>query len=661
VHIGAEIVSKSFPRKVIRLANAFAMVTGLVLLATAMVWGQANVNEGEETAHVYVDGTKGSDSNSGAQSTPFKTLNKAVSVAITNNQKSVGTQVVINPGTYRESLTLTPSQKTSLPITLEAATKGTVTVSGADVWGSWTAYSGNNQIYERSWPYTWGTCTDPAISSYPQQPIVLRREMIFVNGTHLTQVLSLNEMAQGTFYVNQGNQTVYIWPASGTNVASATIEVAVRPQLLSAYNEANVVVRGINFQYASSCRSIQPAVVFERSQNILLDSDSFNWNNGAGMRFDSSTNFTAENSQANHNGEVGWVSYEVKYGAWNSDEGSYNNWRGAQGASYALTTEGADFMLTHNSTFTGMKTLFNQSNGMHLDTDALDVTVDSLLSAENYRTAMQVEASEGPVTIENSQMCSSNLQNSTYNGGVNLVGATDVNLTGNTLYNNQFSQLVLAGSSPGISVKNWETGQVYQIFNDNITADTNVLVGTKNQQLFDDGYLTSDWSKFASTLSSNHNTWWNVYDGSEFTVPVPKGDTVLSFSGWKSLTGQDADSTFAAPTSTNPATLCAVSPDAEDYWFVINSATAIVNPGSKATFIVSVIPLGFSGSVSLGADVSQLPDGGASFSPASITTSGSSTVSVSTTTGTKAGTYPVTLVAKSGAITRTITVSVVVQ
>ena len=545
------MLPKSFSENVIRRSVTLSMIIGLVLLANIMAWGQASVDENSETAHVYVDGTKGSDSNSGTQSGPFKTLNKAVSVAITNNQKSVGTRVTINPGTYRETLTLNGTSKTSAPITLEAATNGTVTVSGADVWGSWTAYSGNQQIYQHSWPYTWGTCNDSAIpAGNPQQPIVLRREMIFVNGTHLTQVLSLNEMAQGTFYVNQGNKTVYIWPASGTNVGSARIEVAVRPQLLSADDDTNVVIRGMNFQYASSCRSVQPAVVFNSSKEILLDSDSFDWNNGTAMKFSSSTNLTAENSQANHNGETGWSTYEMKYGAWNSDQGSYNNWRGAQGASYALTAEGADFMLVHNSSFTGMKTLFNQAHGLHFDTDALDVTVASLLSAKNYRSALQVEASEGPVTIEDSTICSSNLQNGTALGGVGLLAASYVTLIGNTIYNNQWGQIAIGGSTAGITVKNWETGAVYQVYNEYMRSSGNIVVGTGNQPAFDDGYLTKDWSRFASTLSSNDNTWWNANTASAFTAPVPKGYTVMNLSGWKSLTGQDADSSFSAPTST---------------------------------------------------------------------------------------------------------------
>src|SRR5580698_11249899 len=41
----------------------------------------ANVNESQETVSLYVDGTAGSDSNNGSKSSPFKTINKALSVA----------------------------------------------------------------------------------------------------------------------------------------------------------------------------------------------------------------------------------------------------------------------------------------------------------------------------------------------------------------------------------------------------------------------------------------------------------------------------------------------------------------------------------------------------------------------------------------------------
>src|SRR5439155_2178255 len=69
---------------------------------------------------------------------------------------------------------------------------------------------------------------------------------------------------------------------------------------------------------------------------------------------------------------------------------------------------------------------------------------------------------------------------------------------------------------------------------------------------------------------------------------------------------------------------------------------------------------GFSGPASL--CVSGLPAGAsASFNPASISTSGSSTLSVSTSSSTAPGSYPLTIRATSGAITHTANVTLVVS
>ena len=69
---------------------------------------QANVNEGIETAVIYVDAAKGSDSNPGTSSSPLQTISAGVNLAEKNNQGNIGSKVIINPGTYREAITVTP-------------------------------------------------------------------------------------------------------------------------------------------------------------------------------------------------------------------------------------------------------------------------------------------------------------------------------------------------------------------------------------------------------------------------------------------------------------------------------------------------------------------------------------------------------------------------
>ena len=161
-----------------------------LLSLSHLAFGQASVNENLETAFIYVDGAVGSDSNSGTQSKPLKTIGAAASMAQSNNQAGIGSRVIINPGTYRESISLKHNNKdTSLPMTFQAATNGTVTISGGKLYTGWATYQGNSNIYTNGWLNDWGKC--PQLSTCPfQQEIMMRREMVAVNGTALTQVSS---------------------------------------------------------------------------------------------------------------------------------------------------------------------------------------------------------------------------------------------------------------------------------------------------------------------------------------------------------------------------------------------------------------------------------------------------------------------------------------
>jgi CSLREA domain-containing protein len=86
-----------------------------------------------------------------------------------------------------------------------------------------------------------------------------------------------------------------------------------------------------------------------------------------------------------------------------------------------------------------------------------------------------------------------------------------------------------------------------------------------------------------------------------------------------------------------------------------------VTAGGNANYTVSTTAQnGFSGAVALSA--SGLPSGvSASFSPASLTGSGTSTLSVTTLSSTAPGTYTLTITGASGSLTRTTTITLVVN
>jgi len=633
----------------------FSTIIALLLFAS-MGWGQAQVNEKLETAFIYVDVNTGSDSNPGTASQPLKTIGAATSKALSNNHQGVGSRVIINPGTYRESISMGKNvRSTSLPITFEAATSGTVFVSGADVWTGWTPYSGNPNIFTQAWPYQWGEC--PGSRNSPiEQEIVLRQEMIMVNRTPLTEVLSLTAMRPGTFFPDETNATVYVFPPAGTNMTTATVEVATRPNLFTDYGQSYLVLRGLTFKHANSCRQNSAVTIF--GTNVLIDTDSFRWNNAEGLGLISLQNFTVQSSVANHNGEAGFFTYKVKNGLWDSDTANYNNWRGAQGAYYTWDSGGGRFFLQHHGNFNNFTALFNQSAGVYFDTDNANIAFSSLVHANNL-FGFRVEKSEGPTTISGSYFCGNNPLGVSYDGGFDNRDSTGTTLTGNVIFGNPGSQIALNGILGGYSVTNWETGQVYDLVNENLTLSQNTIAGSA--QVFYDGYLGStDWSTFASTLVSDHNTWWADTNTSAFTVPTPQSGTTLDLSGWQSQTGQDMNSSWTSSASP-PA--CNVQSQRRDFWLLATTFSPVTaSPSGQAAFGLVTLPLGgMTGTVNLTVDgVPAIPGATASFSPSSITTSGSSVLTLNTSPSTPPGTYPVTIIGNSGNVTRTVTVSLVV-
>jgi len=98
-----------------------------------------------------------------------------------------------------------------------------------------------------------------------------------------------------------------------------------------------------------------------------------------------------------------------------------------------------------------------------------------------------------------------------------------------------------------------------------------------------------------------------------------------------------------------------------DFTLSATPASRTVASGGSTTFSATVTPgAGFTGTVAF--SVTGLPSGAtATFAPASVTTSGSTTMSVATGAATASGTYPLTIQGTSGPLTRTVNVTLVVN
>jgi hypothetical protein len=104
-----------------------------------------------------------------------------------------------------------------------------------------------------------------------------------------------------------------------------------------------------------------------------------------------------------------------------------------------------------------------------------------------------------------------------------------------------------------------------------------------------------------------------------------------------------------------------VTTPSPDFSISATPASQTVTVGGNTTYTATTTALnGFNGGVAL--TISGLPTGASgSFSPTSVTGSGSSTLSVSTTGSTPAGTYTLTITGTSGSLVHTATVTLVVN
>jgi hypothetical protein len=635
-----------------RLSKSFLILT---LLSSAIIGvrahSQANVVE-NQTVSIYVDAQKGSDSASGSSTAPLKTIQVAINKANVNNQKKVGTKVIVNPGVYRESVYIGHvSGQTTVPLTVEAATTGTAIISGSNVFTNWTAAPANHAIYEDTWNYNFGQSALPSgwPSGFPG--IALRSEMLFINGAPMTQVMAYASLRAGTFFVNESANAIYVWPAPGTNMQTSLVEAAVRSGTLTVSGRNNVVLRGLVLRHAANRVNTAGAYICDAS-NVLVDSVQALWNNWGGFGVFSSNYVTVQNSIASYNGGVGFLGNQDQNTLFNFNESDYNNWRGAQAAFYEWAMGGTKMFAMRTTTVENHFSYNNQAEGLWFDTDNQNITINNATLVGNVTAALQIERNEGPVTLENSHLCSSG-------NGVNILTSKDVTIKNNVFYNNggtnkYQAEIYLAGQHGGIRITNWQTAETYDLFTTGTVLTGNVFQDAGTGQNVFGTYLSgSDWSDFANSLSASNNRWYNPVTSSPFKIVNGK---LVSLTGWRSAVGTDYSSVWE-PAATSPATACAVpAPAYKDFNVIVNAGSYTMAAG-KATSTVHVNSFGF-GAVALSA--SGMPSGVTASLSTSTLTSGVATLTFTASKTATRQTVPITLWGVSGSRVHSVTFNLAV-
>jgi len=489
------------------------------------------------TIHVNNRHASASDENVGTEEKPLFSVTKATELAQRNNQKGIGTRVIVYPGTYRESIQVKGHPKdTDAAIIFEAKQKGTAIISGSDVWTGWQRDE-NNPIYSHSWPYKWGFKANPwEQDKIALSPIVRRREMIFVDGKLLRQVLSMQELKSGSFYIDEKNATVYLSLAPEIKIGETVIEVATRSGLLKVDRKKNVTLRGLVFQHDNSTFG-DSAVAVQNSSRIVMEDCRLHWNNWSGLDFQSSDYITARRNIVISNGGAGITVWKVKTLLFEDNETSANNWRGAMGKFYGWAVAGIKSMRVHDGIYRRHRSVGNHTRGMWFDYDNVNIEVDSAVLCSNFADGVNLEANQGPITISNSTICRNQ-----YGPGIIGGHSEKVRLDGNIIYGNGRSQIRIVGG-PRRPSDNWESKQHMMLQIAEWRLRDNIIVGRDARQLLielDDIGSTP----FVKSLIQEGNLWYNPANTRVFKL-LGKD---MEFADWQNLTGRDSKSSmFADP------------------------------------------------------------------------------------------------------------------
>ena len=468
---------------------------------------------------VYVS-TSGSDTNSGAQSSPVRTIQRGVQLADQANAAGLSSRVSIAGGIYRQSVTLDAGQKTDAPMILEGAGASTV-LTGADVWTAWSQLSDGSLTHH--WPYKWGMKPIPnGWSSYwnwdgngYKRDVLRRSEMVYVNGQALRGVLSLTELAAGTFYVNESTERLHVRLPSGVALSQATIEVGMRLHPIRINGRRNLTLR--NFAVMRSRGAVQDtAVTISNSRNITLDQMAVRWMAYGAYGSSYNTTIRIHRSVFSDNG-VGSIEQFRDIDVLIEDsEIARNNWRGWPAEHKGWGT-GHKWSGVRDGVVRRTRFVNNMGHGFWVDSDNRRVTLQNSLISANALNGVNVEKNQGPLTIEGNRICN-NTQ-----AGLSDAQSDRVTLRNNQIWGTARWNTIFTGNYAGQTVTDWQTGESVTTRSRYWTVDGNIVAGSGSEGWLlwhTDHNAPGAWSLIRSTfVKFDNNRWYHSGRSTAFRLP----------------------------------------------------------------------------------------------------------------------------------------------
>jgi hypothetical protein len=164
----------------------------------------------------YYVSTGGSDAAPGSLSKPFHTIQHAAALA------QPGDTVLVRGGTYRETVAPPRSGTSVAPITFKPYNNETVTVSGADVLGGWSAYKNSAYQARQSWDLGAG------------------KNQVFVDGRMMVEARWPNTTLDVVHPRKANADAVTVTSAAGADPATATLTDSALTQPAGTWDGATL-------------------------------------------------------------------------------------------------------------------------------------------------------------------------------------------------------------------------------------------------------------------------------------------------------------------------------------------------------------------------------------------------------------------------------------
>lgn len=407
-------------------------IPSVLLLLVCVVGAPTNA------ATYIVDRNAAADNADGSPGRPFRSIGAAVKLV------EPGDRVLIRPGVYSEAVDLRASGTKEQPITIEAERPGTVFIRGADPLSGWTRLEGEHPVYWAHWAvdfFLGSRDKDGNRLRYFEKqgaPMALA-ELVIWQGRALRTVMTLAEMAPGTFHVDWDQDRLYLWLPDGSDPKTTEVLAGKRQRLLAPappkggdWSHAYYyVIRNLTFQYAANHSNgfAQAAVITNTGWTV--EDCVVEWNNAMGIAI-RGQDVTIRRTVAQHNGHMGFVgtgqNVLVK-----DCVNRHNNWKhfSPNGSGSTKFTRMRSMRLENFESYN------NVGPGIWFDVDNREIEIVNCmlygnhgLRADYEAAGVFIEISPGPVRITGTT-CYSNT-----GAGIQMAESRNVTIENNILVDN---------------------------------------------------------------------------------------------------------------------------------------------------------------------------------------------------------------------------------